>query len=51
MVEEVCVCRHSIKRHMKYHDFCYACSKDSRHAFKLDNLKLVEDLAKERNLI
>jgi hypothetical protein len=57
---EYCVCGH-IK---KYHEGgstdalfpCWTCydGKDivkSLHVFKLDNLKYIEDLAKERNLV
>jgi hypothetical protein len=34
-------------------DPSYSCKKPlfARHKFKLDNLQLVEDLAKERNLV
>lgn len=60
---EYCVCGHRLKNHIidldayKY-EFCADCICDLNcsdekyaHVFKLDNLKYIEDLAKEKNLI
>jgi hypothetical protein len=61
---EYCVCRHPKPSHLLIEDWCQSCSNEYRendyiryrkslmfHKFKLDNLKLIEDLAKERKLI
>ena len=56
-MEEYCVCGHEVERHAKR--ICYEClyplhvrgKLHSIHRFKLDNLRFIEDLAKERNLI
>lgn len=62
---EFCVCEHSFEEHKNNEEdgyttfphlqFCVGCGNayDTKpsHTFKLDNLKLIEDLAKERNLI
>lgn len=59
-MKEYCVCQHIRKEHITdtYGQFCVGCIAWNMgsgikhlHEFKLDNLKLVEDLAKERNLI
>jgi hypothetical protein len=60
-MEEYCICGHGKFEHFVDKGFlppayCEDCLFDlnvenSSHPFKLDNLKLVEDLAKERNLI
>ena len=58
---EKCTCGHSSWDHMlsdpEKLPFCHGCVKDKRshleywHSFRLDNLQLIEELAKERNLI
>ena len=60
---EPCVCKHDIRNHfmLDARMHCRKCIEEfgykSRNAdaicktFKLDNLKLIEDLAKERNLV
>lgn len=54
---EFCVCSHSKNYHASdvATDFCGGCynsgGKKFYHDFQLDNLKYIEDLAKERNLI
>ena len=58
---EYCICGHSEKIHQEaipeaqLLSICFECGNSNTlnefHNFKLDNLKLVEDLAKERNLI
>jgi len=55
------VCNHSKKMHVhrktdvsRLDDICWDCNAgyfDKYHAFKLDNLKLIEQLAKEKGLI
>jgi hypothetical protein len=55
-----CTCSHEKEYHLYSENgyyICYACYgkgaslKVRRHGFKLDNLKLIEDLAKERKLV
>jgi hypothetical protein len=54
-----CICSHDYKSHsITSGGWCFACSfrlgdlsKSFCGEFKLDNLKLIEDLAKERKLI
>jgi hypothetical protein len=54
---EYCVCGHLESDHGIYSygvDACWNCSiKTGRHShsFKLDNLRLVEDIAKQKGLI
>ena len=54
---EYCVCGHLATAHIRGRG-CAACidwmnifDSKNEHTFKLDNLKLIEDLAKERKLI
>lgn len=59
-----CICRHTKLRHNFEEGYCYGCWSKSiklgnpislmsrvSHEFKLDNLRLIEDLAKEKSLI
>jgi len=55
---EYCVCGHTKKQHeLRYGGKCWYEGHDSKsyphpcEVFKLDNLKLIEDLAKERKLV
>jgi len=60
MIVEKCLCGHRKDNHDigKFGPYCQGCGtyhsrnyKNYRHVFMLDNLKLIEDLAKEKNLI
>lgn len=66
MIEEVCICNHLKSDHLKDGEkyihtipslgdhWCVECSTEGFrgfHTFKLDNLKYVEKLAEERNLL
>ena len=60
---EYCICGHSYNSHLDSKYLCGGCEVCASwtfndkmrvnwfHPFKLDNLKYVEDLAKERNLV
>lgn len=63
---EYCICGHKISKHTSFAvlstsssaQYCSECFHSKNfipghwvHPFKLDNLKLIEDLAKQKNLI
>lgn len=59
-MKEYCICGHSIREHKGWEYEPTGCQGDDSSVvggicecseFKLDNLRFVEDLAKERNLI
>jgi hypothetical protein len=61
-MKEYCICGHPFCEHFyEFHGYpqigkvCIGCQLandvNTNHYFKLDNLKLIEDLAKERNLL
>jgi len=57
-MDEICMCGHGRERHLKWpgsgkESWCALCggTKKSYHNFKLDNIKLIEDLAKEKGFI
>jgi hypothetical protein len=59
--EEPCVCGHKQKEHTMFtgiHNQCAKCTsrwhfgaRSPWHEFKLDNLRLIEDLAKHKGLV
>ena len=46
-----CVCKHIRHQHANYNSWCNAGARCYCNEYKQDNLQLIEDLAKERNLI
>ena len=52
---DICICGCKFKDHDNLDGLCWGCYKPPSlvncYEFKLDNLKYVEDKAKERNLI
>lgn len=61
MIREMCVCGHAIESHDSHWfsgiDRCYECFWESKvkdaieHKFKLDNLQMIADIARDRELI